>query len=415
MKKWNMLSKIEKGSIVCIGAVVLFGSGLGGYKAYADRQKQQDENEAKEVVIGNRSMLEEKGKINSEIISLVDDKGFLKKGISQQEISNAIDELEMSYEAVNSAEKKMKDKKELFASYASVYNSNKEMIDTIQKKFSIQQSINEMFESKDNKLVIDGSEVNKELSIVKTIDDKKIESCQKDLTTIANDDWKSAISSLIEIVKTQKEQMSEATNLVNGLFDKEKPKADVSKENYDKAKSAVDKVKNEEVKKELNVKLDKVKQVLDEREKKEEQEKQAQKENTTEPLANPNVTVESTNEEVVDQGQGSVQTNENVVADTNTDGYSDSYSAQTTAPQYSSGQSASSGSTQSSTNSDEQAWQENMQSQFSTGTQYGSYEEAQKAADEYVQNNEGSSGGYAIEGTIDLNTGEMTDAWLDTW
>ena len=296
-----MLGKMEKATVSFVVIVILGSLFVGGYVVYANRQKQQ---EAEQVFHTNQRMLGEKGKIQIALSELMDDKGYLQKGITQKEISELRDELESNYHAVAAVKRELEDKK-AWTAYKNTYEADKQQMEMIQQKASLQESVNNMFEKKDKKVAIGGSEVNKELPIIKDVEDKKIENDQKELKTLANDDWKQAISSLIEIVKTQKNQMKEATELVEKLFEKEKPKADVSNENYDQAKAAVDKIKNDAVKKALTDRLAEVKQVLDEREKQVAETKPVeQKSDTSESSTTPNV---STTTQQTSEPNASVQ------------------------------------------------------------------------------------------------------------
>ncbi|EMF0115920.1 hypothetical protein OUS11_002529, partial [Enterococcus hirae] len=183
MKKWKKLNKMEKGSILFIGSIILASSCFCGYMVYADKQKQQEVHGAEQVVVANQNMLKGNGKIVAELNSLMNSKGYLNKGITQEDISKLVDKIEASYSAVKSVENKLHDKKTL-NKYKSSYEAEKQLIERLRKKFLIQQSVNKMFESKDNKVSIVGSEVNKELSIIKNVDDKKIEWNQKELATL---------------------------------------------------------------------------------------------------------------------------------------------------------------------------------------------------------------------------------------
>ncbi|EGP4894701.1 hypothetical protein FI615_002221 [Enterococcus faecium] len=427
MRKWQKLNKMEKGSILFIGSIILASSCFCGYMVYADKQKQQEVHGAEQVVVANQNMLKGNGKIVAELNSLMNSKGYLNKGITQEDISKLVDKIEASYSAVKSVENKLHDKKTL-NKYKSSYEAEKQLIERLRKKFLIQQSVNKMFESKDNKVSIVGSEVNKELSIIKNVDDKKIEWNQKELATLPNDEWKNAVITLIGAIKTQKQQTNEAVNLVDGLFDKEKPKPDVSNENYDKAKSAVDKVKNEEIKKELVGKLEQVKKLLDEHAKKEVQEqetKQEQANNTVEASGNLEAVEEASDvkESVQEQAQSEVVTpaEAGTVAENNGTEATGGYSAPVAtpqAPQNTGSQGTGAGATQpqqsqASNNSTGQIQGQQVPYQNNyEGTRYGSYEEADKAGEAYLQKN---SGYYGVEGELDLSTGEPAgDCWLTT-
>lgn len=315
-----MLGKMEKATVSFVVIVILGSLFVGGYVVYANRQKQQ---EAEQVFHTNQRMLGEKGKIQIALSELMDDKGYLQKGITQKEISELRDELESNYHAVAAVKRELEEKK-AWTAYKNTYEADKQRLEMIQQKASLQESVNNMFEKKDKKVAIGGSEVNKELPIIKNVEDKKIENDQKELKTLANDDWKQAISSLIEIVKTQKNQMKEATELVEKLFEKEKPKADVSNENYDQAKAAVDKIKNDAVKKALTDRLAKVKQVLDEREKQAAETKPVEQKSdtsessttpnastTTQQTSEPNVSVQNQQAQVQPATQENINTGEN--------------------------------------------------------------------------------------------------------
>ncbi|EMF0116097.1 hypothetical protein OUS11_002742, partial [Enterococcus hirae] len=223
---------------------------------------------------------------------------------------------------------------------------------------------------------------------------------------------------LIGVIKIQQQQTSEAINLVNDLFDKEKPKTDVSNENYDKAKSAVDKVKNEEVKKELIGKLEQVKKLLDEHAKKEVQEqetKQEQANSTVEASGNPEAVEKASDvkEPVQEQAQSEVVTpvEAGTVAENNgteaTGGYS-ALVATPQAPQNTGSQGTGAGATQPQQpqSSNNVAVQEVFDDHFTSVKSYGSYEEADKAgADSGKQ--------YAVGGELDMTTGEPTgDVWV---
>src|SRR5690606_22711402 len=152
-------------------------------------------------------------------------------------------------------------------------------------RIEVQNEVNALFADK----AISGTEVSTQPIIKDTTKDKVTEVQNKldSLTDGVNTEWHTKLVELVENALNQVEQVDKAQALVTALIDGDVIKEGVSRDEHATAQTEVDKIVNEDIKKEQEVKLNKVLDSIVAREKAEkaEQERIAQEKKQAEEKA----------------------------------------------------------------------------------------------------------------------------------
>lgn len=305
--KWNLLSKKKKVTTGLVGLaciVVLVGVGT---TVYAQGQKQQEQSEVKKELDNATSDLV---KLNKKVNSLLDEKdpNYLVKDVTNE----AIQKLSEEVTASTKFDARVELDQNAYGSFDKEANKVKASMNNVQVAYNTQDAVNKLYQSKDNKVAMNGTEVNKDLAIADNLSD---DSLLKTKDTYYKKDSSTphdkTVNELIDNATVQLKQLTDAKNEVAKVYKDGKVVSTDSKL-YDSAKAQVDKVKNEKAKKELSDQLAKVKSDMDKKASEEaEKAKQAQSSQQAEQVNSNNATSQAQQGATVtgngtdSQGQGS--------------------------------------------------------------------------------------------------------------
>lgn len=262
--KWNLLSKKKKVTTGLVGlACVVVLAGVGT-TVYAQGQKQQEQSEVQKELDNATSELV---KLNKKVNSLLDEKdpNYLVKDVTNE----AIQKLSEEVTASTKFDARVELDQNAYGSFDKEANKVKASMNNVQVAYNTQDAVNKLYQSKDNKVAMNGTEVNKDLAIADNLSD---DSLLKTKDTYYKKDSSTphdkTVNELIDNATAQLKQLTDAKNEVSKVYKDGKVVSTDSKL-YDSAKAQVDKVKNEKAKKELSDQLAKVKSDLDKKEKEE--------------------------------------------------------------------------------------------------------------------------------------------------
>lgn len=237
-----------------VGAVtaVLLGSGIG-YKVYADSVKKEKMDTNMAII---QSLVTEVAKeVNGQYDPV--QKDFLKKDLSKDQLAQLKKRVETTVKTVSSDSL-------IVAKDVAMTRAEKDLEEsftTLSSKFETQTKLNGLFLD----VTINGSEVKTDLAIKDDLSEKELEGINLDALP-KKDKWSEAVSEIFVNAKEQIEQIKQATVIVDGMFQENIVKEDVSKEQIDRATKEIGLIRNEKAKTNLTTRL---KLVTDELAKKE--------------------------------------------------------------------------------------------------------------------------------------------------
>ncbi|SJZ77441.1 hypothetical protein SAMN02745116_01396 [Pilibacter termitis] len=247
-----------KGKIAIGGVVAILAIGGGVFfKVQADYAQEEKVKTTIAQTTKNTQNLLAKAK------ELFDEKQeFLRKDLKADEIKAIQKELTSSEKTVKDFNSKKYEK-----AVNEFTTADKEVSKRIKKAETMldtQTKLNALF----TKPVLNGNEVTKEIIIKKDVKTEDIQALEKQKEKTPFSD------KVAEIVKNARIQFTDIENAKKALVESEKDKGNETKANN--AQNAINKIKNQEVKKELQTKLDPIKKAIKEKKKAEEEKRKAE-------------------------------------------------------------------------------------------------------------------------------------------
>lgn len=265
----NKKAFILKNKNILIGTLLLFVilSSLG-IKIYNDKKADSDIK----FQVGRNEKELEKLKANLEEMQS-DQNGYLIEDFKIENFN--ILKLKLENIRKNYNDLKKNSNRTDMKKYMSLLEANESLLGSIEKKYNIQNQVNSLFYSEDNKLAINGKRVNQDLPIIDKYD--SVDKIKKDhYVEKASNEWETSINSLILNAEKQAKEIDAAKQKVEKFFTGDKVMENPSAEELQLTKQEVEKIKNDKIKRDLLSQLDKVQQAIEEMAKKEEQEKTVQ-------------------------------------------------------------------------------------------------------------------------------------------
>src|SRR5690606_23781398 len=223
--------------------------------------------------------------IQSQLSKFEDEDGYLSPSLTMDKLN----QYEKSLNSMKDSHVDFNIKKDKLNNEIEVVRIGKQdaltKLESIKTRIEVQNEVNALFVDK----AIRGTEVSTQPITKDTTKDKVTEVQNKldSLTDGVNTEWYTKIVELVENALNQVEQIDKAQALVTTLIDGDTVKEGVSRDEHATAQTEVDKIVNEDIKKEQEVKLNKVLDSIVAREKAEkaEQERIAQEKKQAEEKA----------------------------------------------------------------------------------------------------------------------------------
>ncbi|HLU21821.1 MAG TPA: hypothetical protein VKZ77_04960 [Bacillaceae bacterium] len=272
---------LKKSSIIGISAL----AGVLAIGGTAFAFNQQNETELKHAKQEIKSEITNIDSIQSQLSKFEDEDGYLSPSLTMDKLN----QYEKSLNSMKDSHVDFNIKKDKLNNEIEVVRIGKQdaltKLESIKTRIEVQNEVNALFVDK----AIRGTEVSTQPITKDTTKDKVTEVQNKldSLTDGVNTEWHTKLVELVENALNQVEQIDKAQALVTALIDGDAIKEGVSRDEHATAQTEVDKIVNEDIKKEQEVKLNKVLDNIVAREKAEkaEQERIAQEQKQAEEKA----------------------------------------------------------------------------------------------------------------------------------
>lgn len=187
MKKWVF-------GILC--AIVL----LGGWTYWSFEQKQQVAVKAMEQINKNNQQVSLTGKLRKQVKQLTKE-GYLKEDITKKEVNQLSKELEKLQRTNQYLISEYQLKNVSFDDFAFV----EKQLDIVYEKMAIQESVNDLFDSK--KMALNGSQIKDNLPLRKNLKDSELIALRQDLNNVFGSRDVEFRESIERLLTTTEEQL----------------------------------------------------------------------------------------------------------------------------------------------------------------------------------------------------------------
>lgn len=187
MKKWVF-------GILC--AIVL----LGGWTYWSFEQKQQVAVKAMEQINKNNQQVSLTGELRKQVKQLTKE-GYLKEDITKKEVNQLSKELEKLQRTNQYLISEYQLKNVSFDDFAFV----EKQLDIVYEKMAIQESVNDLFDSK--KMALNGSQIKDNLPLRKNLKDSELVALRQDLNNVFGSRDVEFRESIERLLTTTEEQL----------------------------------------------------------------------------------------------------------------------------------------------------------------------------------------------------------------
>lgn len=187
MKKWVF-------GILC--AIVL----LGGWTYWSFEQKQQVAVKAMEQINKNNQQVSLTGELRKQVKQLTKE-GYLKEDITKKEVNQLSKELEKLQRTNQYLISEYQLKNVSFDDFAFV----EKQLDIVYEKMAIQESVNDLFDSK--KMALNGSQIKDNLPLRKNLKDSELIALRQDLNNVFGSRDVEFRESIERLLTTTEEQL----------------------------------------------------------------------------------------------------------------------------------------------------------------------------------------------------------------
>ena len=271
MKKWQHWTIKQRVIGIGLSVVLVVGIGVGSYKVYADHVHQ----EAKQALKQKLSAPD----VTKLVDHLMDDHGFLKSELTQEEIDTAREALAQVIKEMKAYDKKYPHE---FEREFSRFVAKQRLLDQVSQKLTLQTQANEWF---DRTPALDGIKLTTDVVLVDGVDLETIEQVATEVETMAPDQWADSMMKLVDVGTKQLTRINAAEKAVKACYTDEKVKKNVTKKQYEAAEKAVKTVKRKTDNERLEKQLAEIKKVIDANEKKAKEQAEKEKAEKAEQVA----------------------------------------------------------------------------------------------------------------------------------
>lgn len=252
----------KKQKIMIVMVAILAVVGISG-TVYAS-QTQKKLSEAQSIVNKEQGSLKE---LTLELQKLLDtkDNEYLAENVTTEKIAALQKKFKQTTENVQSLS--VDTKKLKATAFTNEKKGSQNLMEIIEKKFSTQEAVNKLYQSKDKVVALNGSKVTTDLEIADDLKNESIQLIKEDyLQDTTESSFNKTILELTTNAEKQVKQIATAKTAVAKLY-KDNTVISTDSKLYTNAKSETDKIKNSKAKKSLSDQLTKVKSDIDKKSK----------------------------------------------------------------------------------------------------------------------------------------------------